>query len=42
MNSNDELSPKLTVEKAKGLVIEKLSLDEKQFRYDLNKDAMAT
>lgn len=40
--SGDELTPKLTPEKAQNSDEEKISLDEKRFRWYLNEDAMAT
>ncbi|CAH3162539.1 unnamed protein product [Pocillopora meandrina] len=41
-NSTETISQKLSVEEAKKLDIEKVSLDEKKFRWLLNEDAMAT
>lgn len=38
----DELKPELTPESASMVEMEKISLDEKQFRWLLNEDAMAT
>ncbi|XP_068710354.1 transaldolase-like [Montipora capricornis] len=40
--STETVSQKLSVEEAKKLDIEKISLDEKKFRWLLNEDAMAT
>ncbi|MEZ6090649.1 MAG: transaldolase [Pirellulaceae bacterium] len=40
--SNDPIEPKLTVEQAKASDLEKVSFDEKTFRFQLNEDAMAT
>jgi len=40
--SNELLKPCLTVENAQKLELEKISLDEKQFRWLMNEDAMAT
>lgn len=40
--SKDALEKQLDTEKAQGLDLEKVSLDEKQFRWLLNEDAMAT
>lgn len=40
--STDPLEKQLDAEKAQGLELEKVSLDEKQFRWLLNEDAMAT
>lgn len=40
--SNEPIERKLDPEKAKAEKAEKISLDEKTFRYDLNEDAMAT
>ncbi|XP_047125682.1 transaldolase isoform X1 [Hydra vulgaris] len=40
--STDHLTKTLSVEKAQELELEKVSLDEKQFRWLLNEDAMAT
>ena len=41
MESTDELSCKLSAEAAKDANIDKISLDEKDFRWMYNKDAMA-
>lgn len=41
-NSTETISQKLSVKEAKKLDIEKVSLDEKKFRWLLNEDAMAT
>jgi transaldolase len=41
-NSTAPLSRKLDAEKSKSLGLQKLTLDEKSFRYLLNEDAMAT
>ncbi|KAI8813939.1 hypothetical protein BJ742DRAFT_787940 [Cladochytrium replicatum] len=41
-NSPTELEPRLSKEKALSLNLEKVSYDEKKFRWDLNEDAMAT
>ncbi|XP_058953864.1 probable transaldolase [Pocillopora verrucosa] len=41
-NSTETISQKLSVEEAKKLDIDKVSLDEKKFRWLLNEDAMAT
>ena len=41
-NLSDDIVKKLDVQKAKALSTEKINLDEKTFRYLLNKDAMAT
>lgn len=40
--STDPLQKELSVEAAQGLELEKISLDEKQFRWLMNEDAMAT
>ena len=40
--SSEEISVKLTKEEAEAADLEKISLDEKSFRYLLNEDAMAT
>lgn len=40
--STDPVPRKLDAEKAKGLAIDKVHLDEKTFRWQLNEDAMAT
>ncbi len=40
-SSKDTLSRKLSMEKAQRVNIEKLTIDEKTFRYELNDDAMA-
>jgi len=40
--STDALAKELSVENAQGLDLEKVSLDEKQFRWLLNEDPMAT
>jgi transaldolase len=40
--SNDPVSRKLDPQKAKAAKLEKLSFDEKSFRYAFNDDAMAT
>ncbi|EGD82747.1 transaldolase 1 [Salpingoeca rosetta] len=40
--STDPVTQRLSAEKAKTLDLEKISLDEKQFRWMLNEDAMAT
>ncbi len=39
---NDKLTRKLDVETAKNTKLDKISLDEKQFRWQLNEDQMAT
>ena len=41
-NSNDPVTPVLTVENANASDAERIELDEKSFRYQLNDDAMAT
>lgn len=41
-NSSEKISQKLSKDKAEKLDIEKVSLDEKKFRWLLNEDAMAT
>jgi transaldolase len=38
--STKEFTPRITVEKAKEMNIEKVTLDEKTFRWELNQDAM--
>ncbi|KAJ3323019.1 Transaldolase [Boothiomyces sp. JEL0866] len=40
--STKDLTPRLSVDKAKALDIEKVTFDEKSFRWSLNQDAMAT
>lgn len=40
--SSEPIEPKLTVEQAKASDLERISLDEKTFRYLFNEDAMAT
>jgi len=41
-NSNEKVTQKLSVDSAQSLDIEKVSLDEKSFRWLLNEDQMAT
>jgi transaldolase len=41
-NAEGDVPPRLTVEKAKAATIERITLDEKTFRWMQNEDAMAT
>merc|ERR1711916_205215 len=41
-DSDSKVPQALSVEKAQSVDVEKISLDEKQFRWMLNEDAMAT
>ncbi len=41
-DSDEELTQKISVDAAKSMDLEKVSLDEKAFRFEFNEDAMAT